>query len=312
MSLLMRNKAVMFKLESTYGVDSAPTGAANAIRASKVELSPMEGQNLERDLDEPHFGHTGTLPVDLHTKVTLDIELAGSGAAGTAPSYGSILRACRMAETIVAATSVTYNPISDGFESGTMYINIGGTLYKLLGARGNASIEVNASGIPYLKVELWGMFTVPTDQAKPTLDYSGFQKPRAASMTNTPVFTLDGNAFTMRSFKLDFGNDVEPQFLIGPIGAEEMLMADGQSMIETRVRATPMSTFNPYQLASTAGTLPVQLQHGTVAGNIVTIAAPKAEMGRPSIEDGQGRKEWQLTMPLLADAGNDDFTIAFT
>ena len=43
-------------------------------------------------------------------EVTFEVEMAGSGTAGTAPAFGPLLKACGNSETIVTDTSVTYAP----------------------------------------------------------------------------------------------------------------------------------------------------------------------------------------------------------
>ncbi|WP_444932401.1 hypothetical protein ACJJIF_22000 (plasmid) [Microbulbifer sp. SSSA002] len=69
-------------------------------------------------------------------EVTFNAELKGSGAAGTPPEIAPLLRACGLAETITAGTSVEYNLASEGHESITLYLYEDGSLYKLTGVRG--------------------------------------------------------------------------------------------------------------------------------------------------------------------------------
>ncbi len=88
------SKILLAKIETTYGTDSVPTGAADAVLAQNVVLSAMEGQDLARDLDRNALGADATIPVELHQKLSFSVELAGSGAAGTAPPWGRLLRAC--------------------------------------------------------------------------------------------------------------------------------------------------------------------------------------------------------------------------
>lgn len=311
MSLRWKSKVMLFALETTYGTDAVPT-AADGILATDVVLSPMEGQDLERNLDTADGGPTGSIPVDLHRKITFKVEMAGSGAAGTAPKLGRLLRACACAETISAGVSVAYNKIFGIVESGTLYQYIGGTLYKMVGTRGTVSFELGASGIPYAVFELTSLYTVPVDAALPTPDLTAFQKPLAASNTNTPVFTVGGVSLVLRDFKLDLANKIEPQFLIG----EEVVDLDGhENAITARVRATDLATFNPWALAANQGTVVLALEHGTVAGHIFRLDVPKAQVQRPEgLEDGQGRKEWPLRLtplPSTTDAA-DQWTLTFT
>lgn len=304
MSLLWRRKVLLAKIEATYGTDAAPAGA-DAILATDVRMSPMQGQDLDRNLDTPHGGPTGTIPVDLHHTISFKVEMTGSGSAGTAPRWGRLLRACGCAETLTVGTSVTYNRVNDNFESVTLHLNIGGTLYAMVGARGTAAFDISASGIPYIEFEFTALYVAPADVAIPVPDFSSIPDPVAASDANTPVFTIGGASLVMRSFKLSVANRIEAQFLIG----EEEIVLDGhENAIEARVRAVPMATFDPFAAAAVQDKLAIEIEHGKTAGTIVNIACPRAQMQRPEgLEDGQGRKEWPLrlvplpTTPAAAD-----------
>ncbi|MEL6888376.1 MAG: hypothetical protein AAFO86_06670, partial [Pseudomonadota bacterium] len=93
MAIFWRDKIMAIDIETTYGTDASPAGA-DAVLAKQVTLSPMEGNDLDRELELPYFGSQGTIPVELHAKLAFEVELAPSGTAGTAPAWGKLLRAC--------------------------------------------------------------------------------------------------------------------------------------------------------------------------------------------------------------------------
>ncbi|SEN74590.1 hypothetical protein SAMN05216227_10232 [Pseudorhodobacter antarcticus] len=105
--MLWRNRLLMCKTETVYGTDSIPTGMANAILGVDVQVMPMEGNDVSRELDLPYMAAQGTIPAELHTKLPFKIELTPSGTAGVAPAWGPLLHACGCAQTIVATTSVS-------------------------------------------------------------------------------------------------------------------------------------------------------------------------------------------------------------
>lgn len=310
MALRFKKKVLLCKLETTYGVDASPTGAANAMLAKDINIQPMEGSDAERGHDQPFLGNDGSIPYDLHSKVSFKVELAASGSAGVAPAWGPLIRACGAAETITASTSVEYNPISDAFESATIYVNIDGTLYSLLGTRGTATFRVNASAIPEIEFEMTGLWTKPVAAALPTPDVSAFQKPLLGSAANTPTFTIDGAAHVMRNFALTMGNQIEARFLIGQ---ESIEIIDRADMIETQIEAVDLATLDPFALARDQSDVAVSLVHGKTAGNIITINAPAAQMQRPgSPVEAQGIKEWPLNLAPKPVSGNDQWTLTLT
>lgn len=97
-------KAVLLKLEAVYGTDAVPAVATDAlliddeIRAPQLELIYGPRNNART-----FYGRQQQLIVGSKMNVGFDIELAGSGAAGTAPKWGPALRACCMAEKVLAA-----------------------------------------------------------------------------------------------------------------------------------------------------------------------------------------------------------------
>lgn len=310
MSLSWPQKILLFKLEGAYGVDPTPTGAANAVLAVDVRIRPMEGNDVDRDLDMPYMGAGGTIPAELHSKITFKVEFSPSGAAGTAPAWGPLLRACAVAETINAGVSVVYNPVSEGHESGTFYFQIGGTLHKIIGSRGNCKLMVTAQGIPYLEFEFTGLFETPAEAARPAVDLTAFQKPALASDANTPTFTINAIDVVARSVSLDLGNQVGNRLLIGN---EEVLITDKKEVIETTIEAVPLTTLDPYALAAAQSAVPLQLVHGTAAGLIATLDVPGAQMQRPQgLENAQNVAEWPLRMVPLPVAGNDQWTLTLT
>lgn len=310
MAILWDQKILLAKLETVYGTDAAPTGAANAVLAIDGSLTPMEGNDVSRELDLPYMGADATIPAELHAKLSFKIEFAASGTAGTAPAWAPLLRACGVAQTITAGISVVFNPVSDAHESATIYFHLGDTLYSLRGARGTAKLTIGAQGIPYIEFTFTGLFTQPIQSARPTPVLTAFKKPQLSTSVNTPVFTLGATALVMRSFALDFGNAVETRFLIG---SEGVLITGRNDAIETTVEAVPLATFNPYALAAGQSTLAVALQHGIVAGERLALAVPAAQIQRPqALANAQNITEWPLRMVPLPVAGNDQWTLTLT
>lgn len=68
------------------------------------------------------LGHSSSIPGARFATVTFSVDLKGSGAAGTAPKIGKLLRACGMSQTLntgtssVGSTSFVYSSRPDGSE----------------------------------------------------------------------------------------------------------------------------------------------------------------------------------------------------
>lgn len=302
-----KSKTLLAKIETVYGTDVVPTAAANAILATDVTLSPMEGQDVTRNLERPAMGAEPMIPVGVYSRLTFSVEMVASGTLGTAPAWGPLVRMCALAEVVTAATKVEYNPVSDNHESGSIYIQVDGVRHVLLGTRGNMTVKLGANGIPMLQFTFSGLFTLPTDQVKVTPVYTAWQAPQVASKANTPTFTIGGNAFTLRDFELDLGCQVETRMLIG---TEAVLITDKAEKIRATVEATTMAVYNPYAIANNQTLQAIALAHGTTAAKRVKVDVASAQQGRlTGIQNNQNIVEWPLDFMPLQVSGNDQFKI---
>jgi hypothetical protein len=308
--IFFRLMVLLAKIESAYATDPTLTGAANAVLARNISINPMNGQDVSRDLIRSYLGNQGSIPAGLTVVLTFETEIAGSGAAGTSPGWGVLARGVGCAEVIVAATSVTYSPVSDTMESLYLKFWIGNTLHALKGSCGTGKATLNAQGIPVIQWTITGLFIPPSEVTRATPTLTAFQKPLLVTNANTPVFTVNGVSLVMRNFAFDFGNKVEPRLLIG---REDVLITDRAEAIDVTCEAVPVSTFDPYGLALAQTLVPVVITHGTAPGNIVTLNAPTSQLERPKgYQNNQGIAEWQLSLKPQPNAGNDQFSIVLT
>lgn len=305
--LTWRKKAILAKIESTYGTDAVPTGAANAILiiASNVTLTPIQADQVERDIVRAG-GEKGAFVKQLagkHVILEYSVEMAGAGAVDTPPPWGVLHRSAGFAETINAATDVVYDPVSSGEESVSEYMHIDGVLHKLLGARSNVGWEFPIKGKPMLRYRTMGLFVAVADAAFPTPVYSAFQQPVLVSKANTPTLTLHGQAVKMSTLTLDAGNVLEHSELVG---AEEIRIVDRQASGQITFEAVTLAT-KDYFSAVTGETLAaLQVIHGTVAGNINQIDAPEVQLLNPGYQELQGKAMFTFDLNLPPDAGDDE------
>src|SRR3954468_12442630 len=137
-------KAILCKVETVYGTDAAPVAATDALLVRNVSLNPIQLNLDGRAMVLPYFGNDGALVAGKFCAVSFEVEMAGSGAAGTAPKYDSALQGCALSSTNSPGVSQTYAPISSGEKSVTLYVYQDGILHKVLGAKGNVAFAMDA------------------------------------------------------------------------------------------------------------------------------------------------------------------------
>lgn len=289
-----RKKTLLAKIETTYGTDSAPTGALNAIQTSDLTISPMEAETLNLTLDKENLGaDPGTL-VGKHVRITFRVPVAGSGTAGTAPAYGPLLIACGYAETVAAGTDVTYAPTDDA-ASITLHMKHDRVLHTITGARGSVRMVTEQRQYAWFEFEFIGLYNAPTHHTtslNPVV--TAFQKPvpfRAA----TVEFELFTQALCLRSLTLDGG---QSNAFFECSEAESIQLEDRQGSFDASFVEPEIATYDVWTAisADTVGVL--EYVHGNVAGNIVEFIGHHAQITSVSREDDQGNMVLNVSGPL--------------
>jgi hypothetical protein len=135
MALLNRKRTILAKIQPTPGQDSVPTGSANAILVRALDVQPLNAANVSRDLVRAYYGASDQLAASVSVACTAEVELAGSGSAGTtAPAWGVLLRACGFSETALAAA-----------QTGTLVTPFSSTTAKL--AAGASAVDDTYNGM---------------------------------------------------------------------------------------------------------------------------------------------------------------------
>ena len=118
MALLTRKQLLLVKAESTYATDSSPAGT-DALQVRSIDVTPLEADVVSRELIRPWLGNNDQLLANQRVLINFQIELTGSGTAATAPRFGSLLKACGMAET-TTASAVTGSAVAGSAGSITL------------------------------------------------------------------------------------------------------------------------------------------------------------------------------------------------
>ncbi len=303
----MRNMLVLAKIQPTANTDSAPTPAANAILARGVAPNPVNANFVPRDLYQPFFGNTGQIQVGAFSTVEFEVEIAGAGAAGTAPKYGPLLRSCGFSETIVAATKVDYAPVTNTQEMCTIWVYLDGVLHKMTDCKGNVALDLNASGIPVYKFSFTGFVGGVSDATPTGTSYTGWTPPLGVTKANTPTFSVHGVAVKATQFSVDMGNQVDYR---NYIGSENVTFTNRTPSGNTTFEYDAFSVKDWYGTVRLGTLGAIQMIHGTVTGNIVQFDAPKVQLTNPSLSDDNGIAMFGLSLDIQPNTGNDEFIIS--
>ncbi len=301
------------KVESVEGTAVSPA-AADAVIVHDPKFEPDPKMNEQKPLAADGSPYP-SIPGGRSAKISFKTFLKGSGAAGVAPEYGELFRLCRYAETVVAATSVAYDPITFGDVSGTIVLywqNTATTGKKIVlrGCRGNWKLGLVDGEPMYIEWDFTAADYTETDSAP----LSGMSYDSTSPLIFAGVtLTVDSIAFNLHKLDIDAGNEV------GLI--EDIAKASGY-LAAIITGNNPVGAIDPHEsLVATygmeaklrAGTLvPLSCVSGSVAGNIVTITAPKSQYIKASPSDRANIRTRDVNLKFCRSAGNDHLKIKFT
>ena len=314
MALLTRKRLLLAKTEVTYGTSAAPVGA-DALLVSNLEVSPLEIELLDRELITPYLGNTEKVVGQRMVQVNFDVELAGSGTAGTAPKWGRILLACGFAQGGSAGVNVIYTPVSGTFSSVTLDYYADGNKHLVTGCRGTATFNLNAGEIPKISFQMMGIYNAVTAASAATPTFDNQADPVVVNSVNTTAVSAFSFSACLESFSLDLGNETPFRQLAGC--TQEVLITErapsGEISIEAPIVGSSAGQKDFFAAVSAQTLGAITWQHGQTAGNIVTFNAPTCNLDSPSYADSDGVMMLNLPfMPIPTSAGNDEMTITLT
>lgn len=308
---LTRRDVILVELETNYGEDATPT-ADDAVRVEGLQWSNEGARMLERGVVHLTGGTLKHIFGGSLFGLTFQVEIKGSGAAGTAPRIGRLLQACGMAETVNAGVSVVYSPLSSltTQKSVTIYLYEDGDLYIVTGCRGNVSVTLEAGSKMMATFTMVGHCDGPTATAMITPTYeSTLPVPflsagiELGSMDPPPV---------IQSLTFDLGNQV--------ITSPDANASDGFGEIRI-VRRDVTGSINPEAVTQAVKDFIAEWRSGTTqallsgdigpAGNATAYSFPTIAFRELSPGDREGLRTTEIGF-AAAETGSGDNELSIT
>lgn len=297
------------KIETTEGTKET-LALADAILVSNVKFSP-DIEMYARD------ALRGTLSRDLSVSgkqkaaISFDIEMKGSGTAGTAPDWGKMMKGCGYSETIVALTSVTYKPATNNLSNSmTLGVYMDGVISRIWGARGNVKAAMNAGKPGILSFEFQGAAFEVVDGALLAPSYTIIIPP---AFLNASLL-LDSYAAICAKVDFDTANILALRESINSSSGFLSCLITGRnpkgSMDPELSLVAAYDFFGKWKTPGTLGQLQLAANGG--AGNIATITFPKVRYAKIASEDRNGIRTLGLDFEACLSSGDDEISIALT
>lgn len=215
----------------------------------------------------------------------------------------------------------TYLPVSEAFDSITLYVYFDGLRHIMTGARGTFTVEGEAGNFAIANFTFTGDYVDPTDTPLPTGAVFETTIPAQVELANLVAAggedDVDYN-LCAQSFSIDIGNNV---VIRDCINENESV---GGAIITGR---TPTAQFNPeteleathpfWGNLSSAAKVSFSVRVGTVPGNVVTFWAPYAQYTTLAYANRNDIRAYDVSMRLATDTdagsdGDDELRITFS
>ena len=305
-------RIIAAKPEATYGTDAGPTLAADAILTRNYSTTPLEVDQVNRNLDNRNYGATRQKPSNARIRSSYEVELAGSGAAGTEPAWMKLLAACGMKPAQVTAGDNARQVFARPGEvngSLTEYSWTGGNqLRKALGQRGTFSLDFTAGQIPFASLTMTGLVPTVTPRevsVAGAADLTDWVEGLEVNNENS-LFTLGGFAAITRSLKIDGGVNANLRSLVG---ARYVKSGNHNATARAMIEAPSIATKDYLASLQTGDLVPWSFVHGTQAGNIVEASGAQAQITAIAEQNEDDVLMFDISLLLTTDAANEDLIL---
>lgn len=307
--LLAKTEAIPYTAETPAG--------SNAIEAFDINITPLTGPSLSRDnLARAMHGAAEEIMLETWVNISFKVYMSASGVAGTPPAYGCLLGACYSDETIVAATSVTYGPASSNAPV-TIFYDIGNGAatqrHSIKGCGGKFTLEENANQKGVFTFTMTGFYTRPVAATEITPVLTSFLTGLTFDDDNVASFSIHGFADAeVLAYSLDSGVEIKPRNLPGRKAID---FAGRKSVGELAVIAPDLATknfFTSVESHTSVTTGALSVVRGTVAGSIITVAAPKVQLHNLRMGEDSGKAKLDMSMLYIPTTGDNEWSLAYT
>lgn len=322
-----RQLVILAALQTNEDTPVALTGA-NAILCSNINVTPLESENVSRDLQLPYFGNFEELVGPKRKTVSFDVELVGSGTVGTAPAWWPLWLACgneAIVDTTPPTDSLLSRPITN-LASGqqpciTLLVNDSGVNHFFHAAKGSVELVLESPQRPLLRFNFTGRYVDLTAGSAPSnISYAGFKVPQIVSADFTgrirlgatasftggvPSFT-GGEELESRGITLNLNSTVVQTPMVG---SDDIDITDRQPTCQITLDQTAAQEVARMAAVVANSSTSITLVHDTRPGFKVGVHLPRVQLTQPTLVDVNGRRLQGYTGRVLPVNGNDEITL---
>lgn len=305
MALLTRQRILAAKIEQTPGTYESLAAADAAHNVMNLVITPDIG--FVKRPGQSNLSQLAGVTGARKCKFTFDTDLVGTASNGTDPLWATtFMAACGW----LGATNVwkpsTLDPSTlslGGYQDGRFYVAVG--------CKGSMKISLKAGEPGVVSFEFEGVLVADADIALLTPTYPTVLPPRWASSTCTIGALTPLASVTEFNFQNTIKIAENPATVSG---LSRAYIVDRMFEMTADPESSLVATHNPQALMLAHTEVAVSYAIGATAGNIITIAMPKAQYTSvvPGDRDGIHINNITLQANRNASLGDDEVSITFS
>lgn len=203
-------------------------------------------------------------------------------------------------------TGLKLDPVSEGFESLTMVLNMDGVQHKMLGSYGTFTVNAEAGDYARIEWEFQGTFEDPTDVPMPVCNY----EKSLPSQVELARLRMDSDYVIVNAFSYTQNNDIQVRPDVsskeGYVGTR-IVSRNPEGGIDPEAELVANHDF--WGKMGKAERMSFQMRVGTERGNTVWFLAPSVQYTGLTYQDRNGIRTYDAQLKFSRVNGNDEFSI---
>jgi len=306
--MLESRTQLAIKVEGTEGSAEAPENT-DAVLHRNAKFIPDIAMT-QRDMRSSSLSQFSAVPGKRQAAIEFEMELKGSGSAGTAPESGICLKGCGFTETVDTGVSVTYTPASSSIGSYTLLLYEDGILHKIWGARGTVKLILKAGEPGILSFSFIGADFSATDVA--LLSGCSYDSTLPPAFLSAQL-TIDSYAALLSSLEIDIANTLAlREDANKESGHYSTIISKRMPVMSIDPEKVLVATYDFYGKLRSGNEGALSTVLGGTAGNICTITAPKVQYTKIDEAEREGIRTLGIDCQLNRSSGDDELSLAFT
>lgn len=304
--LRKQQQVIAVGIEPTYATPANPTGA-KAVLAQDLTVKMLEAQTQGRNNINGIMGSQGSITVSRNATASFGVEFAPNAVVTTPPAWGELLRICGMAE-VIDVDSVSYTPVSAGFESASLLYRIGLLQQNLLGSRGKFVLNLDKGTIPSIKFDITSLYEAPTKELTDLsgIDTSAYEVPVGVTKDSVAVCTFLGVTVAMSKLTVDPGIGVK---FIDDVGSQSAEIENRSGKLNITFRTDEQTLINQINNASTNATGAFAFQLGSDVGKRLKVDVPQIQVSKSDVVWEGEFAYCSVDCDIVPNAKNNDLII---